>query len=171
MLARDDERREKLSSNVFPQARKDGLVVRELPGEVVVYDSVRHEAHCLNETAAAVWRHCDGETSPSEIGFRLAREFSTPVDEGVVWLALEDLCKLELLEQPVTRPTTGLTRADVIRRAGLVASVLAVPAVFSMAAPSAQAAICGDMCLGNADCTTSPTCPICNVGTSRCATS
>ena len=150
-----------MSTNGFPQARKDGLVVRELPDEILVYDLERHEAHCLNETAAAVWHHCDGETSPSEIGFRLARQFATPVDEDVVWLALEDLGKLQLLETPVTRPTSGLTRGDVIRRAGLVASVLAVPAVFSMAAPTAQAGVCNAPCAGPEDCAGGPTCPNC----------
>jgi len=161
-LARDDERRENLSTNVFPQARRDGLVVRELPDEIVVYDTERHEAHCLNETAAAVWRHCDGETSPTEISFRLAREFATPVEEDVVWLALEELSKQQLLEQAVARPT-GLTRGDVIRRAGLVASVLAVPAVFSMAAPDAKAGNCGKSCVGpgNGDCAGGSTCLTC----------
>ncbi|MFN2468782.1 MAG: PqqD family protein [Gaiellaceae bacterium] len=150
-----------MSTNGFPQARKDGLVVRELPDEILVYDLEKHEAHCLNETAAAVWNHCDGETSPSEIGFRLARQFATPVDEDVVWLALEDLGKLQLLETPVTRPTPGLTRGDVIRRAGLVASVLAVPAVFSMAAPTARAGVCNAACAGDPDCAAGPTCKRC----------
>ena len=150
--------------NSFPQARRDGLVVRELPGEVLVYDLERHQAHCLNETAAAVWRHCDGETSPSEIGFRLAREFATPVDEDVVWLALEDLGKLQLLEAPVVRPEPGLSRADVVRRAGIMASLIAVPTVFSMLAPTAQAAVCQADCVDNDDCAPSPTCPVCRAG-------
>lgn len=141
------------TNNAFPQARRDGLVVRDLPDEVLVYDLEDNKAHCLNQTAAAVWRHCDGETTVSEMSFRLAREFSTPVDEDVVWLALETLSKSSLLEEPVVRPTPGLARRDVVRRAGLAVSVLAVPAVFSVLAPTASAAVCGQLCGGGTICT------------------
>ena len=148
------------SQHGLPQARRDGLVVRELPEEVLVYDLETHEVHCLNQTAAAIWRHCDGETDPSEITFRLAREFSTPVDEDMVWVALEDLGQRQLLEAPVVRPTPGLSRADVVRRATLVGATLAVPAVFSAFAPTSSAAVCGQPCSGSIPCT--GTCTVCS---------
>jgi len=158
-----------LSSNAFPQARQDGIVVRELPDELLIYDLERHKAHCLNRTAAAVWRHCDGETSAREIGYRLAREFSTPVDEDVVWLALDDLGSLSLLEAPVVRPT-GMSRAQLVRRVGVTAAAIAVPAVMSMGVPSASAATCGTVnCVtgagGDAFCLAQqPSCPKCCSG-------
>jgi hypothetical protein len=158
-LASDDERRNTLSSNAFPQARQDGIVVRELPDEVLVYDLEQHKAHCLNATAAAVWRHCDGETSAKEISFRLAREFSTPVDEDVVWLALDELGKLELLESPAVRQA-GLSRAQLMRRVGVVTAAIALPAAFSLHVPSASASICTGGCTVPADCPAS--CPVCN---------
>jgi len=37
-----------------PQSRRDGLVMTELKGEVLVYDEDRHQIHQLNQTAAAV---------------------------------------------------------------------------------------------------------------------
>jgi hypothetical protein len=147
-----------VSSKALPKARKDGLVVRELPDEVLVYDLERHKAHCLNATAAAVWQHCDGETTPSEIAFRLAREFSTPVDEDVVWLALDDLGGLNLLESPVVREA-GLSRAQALRRVGVVTAAIALPAAFSLNVPSASAAVCSGNCTGPADCPSS--CPVC----------
>jgi hypothetical protein len=150
-----------LTNDGFPRVRQDGLVVRELPDEVLVYDLESHRAHCLNSTAAAVWRHCDGETSPAEIAFRLAGEVGEPVDEDVVWLALEDLSRLELLEAPVVRSTPGLSRGDVMRRGALVASALAVPTVFSMFAPTASAAVCSEACGGGITCT--GTCTTCNL--------
>lgn len=153
-----------MSSNTFPQARQDGIVVRELPDEVLVYDLERHKAHCLNSTAAAVWRYCDGETSPHEMGFRLARDFSTPVDEDVVWLALHDLGQLGLLENPIVRPT-GLSRAQLLRRVGVVTAAIALPAAFSLAVPTAGAAQCQQSCGVNADCA-QPSCPTCTV--SKC---
>jgi hypothetical protein len=150
------------TNNGLPQARRDGLIVRELPDEVLVYDLERHKAHCLNSTAAQVWRHCDGETAPDEIAFRLARELGEPVEADMVWLALEDLSKLELLDAPVVRPA-GLSRADVVRRGALVASAVAVPAVFSLLAPTASAAVCGESCGPGVACT--GTCTNCVGGT------
>ena len=44
-------------------ARHDELVVQELPDEVLVYDLRKHKAHCLNQTAAFVWNHCNGQAS------------------------------------------------------------------------------------------------------------
>ena len=35
-----------------PIARSNGLVVQEMPDEVLVYDLDSNKAHCLNETAA-----------------------------------------------------------------------------------------------------------------------
>jgi len=145
-------------SNAFPQARQDGIVVRELADEVLIYDLERHKAHCLNSTAAAVWRHCDGETTPREISFRLAREFSTPVDEDVVWLALDELGKLDLLESPVVREA-GLSRAQLVRRIGVVTAAIALPAAFSLHVPSASASVCGATCQSANDCPAS--CPAC----------
>ena len=40
-----------------PRARTEGLVVTELPDELLVYDLERHRAHCLNPTAALVFKH------------------------------------------------------------------------------------------------------------------
>ena len=54
-------------SQAFPRAKAEGLIVQELPDEVLVYDTARDEAHCLNETVAAVWKHCDGKTTVAEI--------------------------------------------------------------------------------------------------------
>jgi hypothetical protein len=100
------------------------------------------------------------ETSPADIAFRLAREVGEPVDEDVVWLALEDLGRLQLLEAPVVRQTAGLSRRDVIRKGALVASALAVPTVFSLVVPTASASICQEECSPGVTCV--GTCTICN---------
>src|SRR6266536_4274689 len=60
----------------FPKARKAELIVREFADELLVYDKKRHEAHCLNRTAAVIWKHCDGRTSVAEIAQHLAHEIS-----------------------------------------------------------------------------------------------
>src|SRR4051812_27187471 len=84
-----------------PKARADGLVVQELMDEILVYDLVRHRSHCLNRTAALVWRHCDGSSSVPEMARRLHQELGAPVGEEAVWLALNRLSRAHLLHEKV----------------------------------------------------------------------
>jgi len=138
-----------------PEARKEGLVVQHLSDEVLIYDQQRHKGHCLNQTAALVWKHCDGKTSVSEMTHLLEEELKTPVKEEIVWLALEQLGKTHLLNKRVTLAQPGMTRREVMKRMGLAAAV-ALPAVTSIVAPTAvQAATCknsGQPCKTSADC-------------------
>jgi hypothetical protein len=128
-----------------PLARKEGLVVKEVSGEVLVYDLDRDKAHCLNQTAALVWKYCDGHTSVARIAKSLEQDLHAPVDQKVVWYALLQLGKDHLLEERLVPPAimAGLNRRDMIRALGL-AAVVAVPVVTSIVAPTpAQAATCG----------------------------
>lgn len=132
-----------------PLARRDGLLVRTLTEEVVVYDVERHEAHCLNPTAALVFKHCDGRTSVGAIASRLR------VDEQLVWLALERLDEARLLERsPALPPEPGAwSRRDMVWRMGLGLSVL-LPAVTSVLVPTpAEAAA---TCIQAGSCAGSP---------------
>ncbi len=138
-MARKDE------NLAVPHAREERLVVEEMPDEVLVYDLDRHKAHCLNHTAALVWKHCDGQTPVQDIALILRDELNTPVDEEVVWFSLEQLSRARLLREPITRPGAkpGLTRRELVRRVGLAAA-LSVPLVTSILAPTAFAALsCG----------------------------
>jgi hypothetical protein len=143
-----------------PKARAEGVVVRELPDEVLVYDLDTHKAVCLNSTAAAVWRLCDGRRSAEEIRSALERKAGGGVPVELVWLALEQLGKDKLLDARVPRPEAlaGITRRELIRRIGLAAAV-ALPAVASVVAPTpAQAASClptGSACSDGAQCCSS----------------
>jgi hypothetical protein len=140
-----------------PCVRADGLVVQALPDEVLVYDLERHKAHCLNHTAAQVWKHCDGQTSVAEMVCKLEQEMKTPVPEDVVWLALQQLGKARLLAEKIDAPETGkrISRREVIRRLGWGAAV-ALPLVTSIVAPTAvEAASClstGSACTSSAQC-------------------
>ena len=129
-----------------PQARKDGLVVQELPEETLVYDLECDRAHCLNRAAALVWRHCDGRTTPRDLARLLESEVGLPNDEAVVHLALERLARVRLLEEPVSRPSAvaHYSRRDVLRRLGAAAGVaILLPAVQSILAPDAAQAASG----------------------------
>jgi hypothetical protein len=131
----------------YPQARSARLVVRELPDETLIYDLDRDNAHCLNSSAAAIWQLCNGKRSAAQIAKDLPEPLG-PVDESVVWLALEQLGKDHLLEAHVTWPETipRITRREAVRRIGLGAAI-AIPLVSSIIAPTAaQAATCLTHC-------------------------
>jgi hypothetical protein len=130
-------------SHTKPLARKEGLVIQELPEEVLVYDLDRDRAHCLNETAAFVWQRCDGRTSAGEIARSLGQKVNAPVDEKVVWFAIDQLGRNHLMTTPVPpQLVAGLNRREMVRALGLAAAV-AVPVVASIVAPTpAQAATC-----------------------------
>lgn len=129
--------------NAKPVARKQGLVIQELPDEVLVYDLDRDRAHCLNQTAAFVWQRCNGKNSTAQIARTLGQQFDCKVDEKIVWLALDQLGRNHLLEtKPIPPALLGMNRRAMVRALGL-AAVVAVPVVTSIVAPTpAQAATC-----------------------------
>src|SRR5713226_650550 len=128
----------------LPMMRKQRLIVDELPDEVLVYDLDRHKAHCLNSTAALVWRRCDGKTRPAEIARRVQSKLDQPFNEDLVWLALRQLNKIHLLAEPVGLPPrlAGMSRREMVRTLG-IAAVVAVPLITSVVSPTAvQASTC-----------------------------
>ena len=145
------------TSPAKPLARAEGVVVRELAEEVLVYDLDTHRAVCLNSTAAAVWRLCDGRRTSADIRRALERSAKGAVPEELVWLALEQLGKDGLLDARTRRPPelAAVPRREMIRRIGLAAAI-ALPAVVSIVAPtSADAVSCrpsGAACNDSAQC-------------------
>jgi hypothetical protein len=152
--------------NAKPIARKQGLVIQELPDEVLVYDLDRDRAHCLNTTAAFVWQRCDGKNTTARIARTLGRQFNCVVDEKIVWLALDQLGHHHLLDrQPAMPPALmGMNRREMVRALGL-AAVVAIPVVTSIVAPTpAQASTClssGAVCSTSAQCCSN----LCSAGT------
>jgi hypothetical protein len=155
------------------------LVINELTDEVLVYDLKRDKAHCLNQTAAAVWKLCDGQRTAAQIALAISRQSadgsrqepergsSPTVREGseirdqsmteqMVWLALEQLGRDHLLEERMKWPAAipHLSRREVMRL-GLGAAI-AVPIIVSISAPlPAQAGTCKSK---NASCSTGAEC-------------
>ena len=127
-----------------PLARSTGLVVRQLPDEVVVYDKDSHQAHCLNRTAAAVFLHADGQRTLSEI----AAHIGPGAGHDTVRAALDQLAAAGLLESAPAEPVGS--RREVLRQVGLGAAVLA-PIVASLLVPTpAEAAA---TCIPSSSCT------------------
>jgi hypothetical protein len=58
-----------------PIARIEELVTQEIDGELLVYDVRTNKAHQLTETAAFVWKNCDGTKSIEDIRKITAEHF------------------------------------------------------------------------------------------------
>jgi hypothetical protein len=127
----------------LPQSRTN-LIVKELAGELLVYDERSTKAFCLNESAAAIWGMCDGKTSVSEMTQRVAPAFGGVIDEGFIAFALAGFRENGLLENESVGalPVARLTRAELVSRVGRVglAAAAAVPLVTSIVAPTAAKA-------------------------------
>ena len=50
-----------------PAGRSEGLIVERLPGELLVYDQERDEAHCLHTEAATVFDLLDGTRTSADV--------------------------------------------------------------------------------------------------------
>ncbi|HWQ31393.1 MAG TPA: PqqD family protein [Blastocatellia bacterium] len=148
-----------------PLARRNDLVVSELPNEVLVYDLKQHKAHCLNQTAAQIWNLSDGNTSVPEIARILSREHNKQVNEDVIWLALRQLGNADLLAKQLPVPEDIMvSRRKIVRQLGL--GSLLIPAVMTIITPTVvMAATCvpnaGGCTPNNGNCSVSTTCCSC----------
>ncbi len=155
-------------SHLKPRARSEGLVVQTLPGETLVYDLERDVAHCLNETASLVWQRCDGRKTTKQIARALSSSLNQPVDEKIVWLALDQLSQHQLLADIIKSPLRDIKRREVLRALGITAAV-ALPVVASILAPTPAQAGTGCLPQG-ASCTSGIQCcsGVCNTGAGTC---
>lgn len=142
-----------------PTSRKANIVVQDLENEILIYDLTINKAYCLNETSALVFQLCDGTNSVAEISDLMSIKLKTLVSEDLVQFALEGLRKDNLLENGELLPNyfAGLNRREIVKKIGF-ASMVALPIVASIIAPTAvNAASCvlSNMTLA---CTTSGEC-------------
>lgn len=151
-----------LHAQKLPKSRRDDILIQELPEETLVYDLRTQKAHCLNETAALVWNKCDGKTTVSEIIRLLEEKMRIPVDRDLLWTALNNLEKANLLAESVEGrfAPISLSRRKVIRKIGIGAAI-AAPLVLSLIIPEAAHAVsCGRQ--NDACSALRPCCPGCN---------
>jgi hypothetical protein len=130
-------------SEVKPKSlKRDHLVVEQLGKELMIYDQTRNQAFCLNEKAAFVWQHCDGQTSVASMAVLMENALGEPTDEKVVEYALHSLSNDGLLEQAPALDfvSQGMTRRDLIHKLG-VRTAVALPLVTALlvATPRAHA--------------------------------
>lgn len=134
-----------MTNSEFPIARTSGLVVQEVPNEVLVYDTETNEAHCLNDTAAMVWRSCDGKTSVSAIAEIVGSQSGEKVTDDLVWLAIDQLNEHRLLEKEIKSKFAGESRRSVLKKIGF-ASMVALPVIASLVAPKSVYAATSCLC-------------------------
>jgi len=123
---------------MHPCARKENLTIRELSEETLVYDREHGKAHCLNRTAALVWKHCDGQHDLAALAMLLQGELELPAveAEAAARLALEQLSRRHLLKEPITPlEAERLTRRAALRKIA-VATAAALPLVMTLKSPS-----------------------------------
>lgn len=140
-----------------PIARQNGLVVQEMPDEVLVYDLDTNKAHCLNQSAAFVWRSCDGNKSVGDIVREFEANGTGKVTEDFVWLAIDQLNENGLLANSVAPRFAGQSRRQVLKTIGL-ASMVAVPIIASLVAPQNALGAVSCSCINPADCATMSSC-------------
>lgn len=130
-------------SDRAPKARRNQLVIKELASETLVYDESNSQAHCLNQTAAFVWKHCDGRKSIPTLVRLAEKEMNASVSEQTVRLAIKQLDESRLLEAATAKSIwAGVSRREMVRTLGIAA--VALPIITSVVAPTAAAAAsCG----------------------------
>jgi hypothetical protein len=129
-----------MNSFQFPVARKSDLVIQELQEELLVFDLKTNKAHCLNETASAVWKLCDGRNTVDDIARTFKMRTGADVPENLIWLAIDQLNDKNLLENKLEAKFAGQNRREVLKKIGL-AGVIALPIVASITAPTAALAV------------------------------
>lgn len=147
-----------METSFKPVARKENLVVQESSDEVLVYDLTSNKAHCLNSTAAFIWRSCDGANSVEEIGSKLSEVSGNQIPADLVWLAVDQLQEKNLLAAGIRLSDKGSSRRDMLKRLGLVA-VVALPVVASLVAPKSALASTSCACVTAEDCLSQAGCP------------
>jgi hypothetical protein len=116
-----------------PKARREGLLIEELPTELLVYDQKTHRAHCLNASAASVFRSADGTLSVAGIARAASERLQAPFDEALTWAALEELDKNGLLETGLPVLPDGHTRRQMLTASAIGALL---PLVIAITAPT-----------------------------------
>jgi hypothetical protein len=130
-----------MKNNIYPKSRRANIVVQDAGNEVLIYDLAKNKAYCLNQTSALVWQNCDGNNSVADISRELSGKAKIDVSDEMVWLALDGLKRDDLLENgdEFEINFNGLNRRQIIKKVGL-ASMIALPIISAVIAPTAAAA-------------------------------
>lgn len=136
----------------LPQVRSESIVVQNLDSEVLIYFLETNQAICLNSTSALVYSHCDGKTTFDELKSKYQ------LTDDLIYLTLDKLNENNILkEYQPNKHFDGLSRREVIRRIGL-SSMIALPIISSVVAPTATHAASRGTQTNNTTCTQNSDC-------------
>jgi hypothetical protein len=93
--------------------RLDGVIVREVAGEILLLDTVSAQIHQLNSTAALVWRNCENARCVEWIAELLESEFDVKHDIAVKDV-VDTLATLQALHLVVEVSPDALQNADAV---------------------------------------------------------
>lgn len=107
-----------------PRARRDELLIQEALDELLAYDKLTFQAHCLNPTTAAIWLACDGKTSVASLATHASEKTGVFCNEDMVWAALKELGSRNLLDVVPALPAELMSRRRVITKIGIGAALI-----------------------------------------------
>jgi len=127
------------TNNIKPRVNPNGLVERELEGELLIYNTVSDRVYCLNGTAAQVYKYADGNRTVQEIAHAMRQELNAPVDDAIVRYGLLQLSKSGLLDEAIApyAEQEFTSRRKVLAKLGAGAAILAIPVIAAIVAPDA----------------------------------
>ena len=123
---------------MIPVARTANILITEVDNEVMIYDRERDACHCLNPIATKVYYYADGRNTVDDIATFLEQELELSEDvdiRGLVWLALEDLEKCDLLKGYLREPLPNvleMSRRKVLGKTTKLAGAAAIGTLFPM---------------------------------------
>ena len=115
-----------MTSPMFPsRINLERISIQVIGQETLVYDELRHQAWSLNNVSACIWHLCDGQKTVEQIAAAAGAELAAPVTAEIVLLTLAELRERNLLDaETVTALPTGVSRREMLGRAGLAAALL-----------------------------------------------
>lgn len=130
-----------VSGSSAPLARRQQLIINETTQHIIVYDERSNHIHQLNATSAAVWRHCDGLHSVTDLQRLVSLDLGERVPMGSITLALAQLSDANLLEIPwvAASPPQRQSRRSLLRKT-VITGAIAAPTLISISVPHAAAA-------------------------------
>lgn len=121
------------TTDQFPVARTERLIVEEVGPETVVFDEDSGQAHHLSPLASVVFARSDGRTSVTQLAQFAGSRLGEPVDVQGVEAALAQLEESGLV---AASPRT-ISRRTMLRRTGAAAGVaFATPVITSIMTPA-----------------------------------
>ncbi len=138
---------------MIPLLRTEQILVQEVGDELIIYDRKSCTSHCLNQIAARVWHYCNGHNTVEDIAKLLEKELELSPNqtselgvakenvnsEVLVWQALEEFERYQLLQEYIQPGAASLSRRKAIKKAAIGGGVVLgalLPMIRSIVVPT-----------------------------------